>query len=60
MLEKTIKGEIFHEIELLGNKKYTHIDFRDKENNFGKMMEEIVPKEGMKRKAILKIILESE
>ncbi len=59
-MEKTIEGEIFHEIEKLGNKKYVHIGFRDKENNFGKMLESIVPKVGMTKKAILKIMIEDE
>ena len=59
-MEKIIKGEIFHEIEKFGNKKYVHIGFRDKENNFGIMMESIVPKIGMTKKAILKITIEDE
>ncbi len=35
MTRKIIEGEIFHEIEELGNKEYEHIGFMDKENKFG-------------------------
>ena len=52
---KTIIGEIFHEIEEMGNKKYEHIGFRDKENKFGDMLAEIVPNIGMTKKARITI-----
>ncbi|MCD6558094.1 MAG: hypothetical protein J7K31_03640 [Candidatus Aenigmarchaeota archaeon] len=55
MIRKTIEGELFHEIEELGNKKYEHIGFRDKENKFGDIISSFVPKVGMKRKAKLTI-----
>ena len=55
MIKKSIEGELFHEIEELGNKKYEHIGFRDKENKFGDMIASLVPKVGMKRKAKLTI-----
>ena len=54
-MKKIIEGELFHEIEELGNKKYEHVGFRDKENNFGEMISSLVPKVGMKRKARLTI-----
>ena len=54
-MKKIIEGELFHEIEELGNKKYEHVGFRDKENNFGEMITSLVPKVGMKRKARLTI-----
>jgi len=54
-MKKTIEGELFHEIEELGNKKYVHIGFRDDENKFGDMLEEIVPKVGMIKKAKITI-----
>ena len=55
METKTIKGELFHEIEELGNKKYVHVGFRDKDNNFGDMIESIVPEIGMTKKVKLTI-----
>jgi len=55
MIRKTIEGELFHEIEELGNKKYEHIGFRDKENKFGDIISSFVPEVGMKRKAKLTI-----
>jgi len=54
-IKKVIEGELFHEIEELGNKKYEHIGFRDKENMFGDMITSLVPETGMKRKARLTI-----
>jgi predicted CoA-binding protein len=59
MATKTLEGEIFHEIENLGN-KYAHIGFRDKENKFGDMLAEIVPEIGMKKKAKITIELIEE
>ncbi|MCD6227169.1 hypothetical protein J7J90_01625 [Candidatus Micrarchaeota archaeon] len=53
--KKTIEGELFHEIEEFGGKKYEHIGFRDKNNMFGDMMASFVPKVGMRRKARLTI-----
>ena len=55
MTTKTIKGELFHEIEELGNKKYVHVGFRDKNNKFGDMIEGIVPEVGMTKKVKLTI-----
>jgi hypothetical protein len=58
---KTIEGELFHEIEELGNKKYAHIGFRDKENKFGNMLEKLVPEVNMIKKAKLTLeILEED
>jgi len=57
---KVIEGELFNEIEELGNKKYVHIGFRNKENNFGDIIEKIVPKVGMIKKAKLTIELLDE
>ncbi len=57
-MKKTIEGELFHEIEEYGDKKYAHIGFRDKENKFGKMIESMVPEIGMTKKATLEITIE--
>jgi hypothetical protein len=54
---KSLTGELFHEIEEMGNKKYEHIGFRDKENKFGDMLAEIVPEVGMTKKAKITIEL---
>jgi hypothetical protein len=54
-MKKSIEGEIFHEIEEFGNKKYEHIGFRDKENKFGEMLSEIVPEINTKKKARITI-----
>jgi hypothetical protein len=60
-IKKVIEGELFHEIEELGNKKYEHIGFRDNDNRFGDMITSLVPETGMKRKARLTIeIIERE
>ncbi len=59
-MKKSIEGEIFHEIEEFGNKKYEHIGFRDKENKFGEMLAEIVPEIDMKKKARITIELIDE
>ena len=58
MVEKriVIEGEFYHIIEELGNQKYEHIGFRDKENKFGSTMASIVPEVGMTKKA--KLIVE--
>jgi hypothetical protein len=60
MIRKIIEGELFHEIEELGNKKYEHIGFRDKENKFGDMIASLVPKVGMKKKSRLTIQISDE
>ncbi len=54
-MTKIIEGELFHEIEESGNKKYEHIAFRDKENKFGEMLASVAPEIGMKKKAKLTI-----
>ena len=54
-MKKTIEGELFHEIEEFGNKKYAHIGFRDKEMQFGELMASFVPEIGMKKRARLTI-----
>lgn len=54
---KTIIGEFYHEIEEMGNQKFAHIGFRDKENLFGEMIASIVPETGMKRQAKLTVEL---
>lgn len=60
-MKKSIKGEIFHEIEEFGNKKYEHIGFRDKENKFGDMLSSLVPEIGMKKQAKITIeIIEND
>ena len=55
MTNKTIEGELFHEIEKLGNKSYVHVGFRDKDDKFGDMIEGIVPEVGMTKKVKLTI-----
>ena len=60
MLRKTIEGELFHEIEKFGEEEYRHIGFRDKDNSFGDMMESLVPKVGMRKKAKIMIEVEEE
>ena len=57
MTKKMIVGELFHEIEIFGDKEYAHVGFRDKDNKFGDMIVSIVPEIGMKRKAKLTIEL---
>ncbi len=52
----TIEGELFHEIEEFGGKKYEHIGFRDPENRFGELLAQLVPEIGMHKRA--RIILE--
>ena len=54
--KQSLIGEVYHEIEEFGNKKYAHIGFRDKENKFGDMLAGIVPEIGMTRK--VKVTLE--
>ena len=54
-MKKTIKGHLFNRIEKLGNKKYHHIGFEDKNKLFGDFMASFVPKTGMKKKAKLTI-----
>lgn len=53
--EVKIKGEFYHIIQELGNKKYEHIGFKDNKNKFQEIMESIVPQVGMTKKAIIKI-----
>jgi len=55
-MKKIIEGEVYHQIEELGNKKYSHIGFRDKNNKFGNILAELVPEVGMIKKA--KVTLE--
>ncbi len=59
-MKKTLHGELFHEIEKMGDKNYAHIGFRDKENTFGNMMAELVPIVGTTRKAKLTIEVDDE
>ena len=51
MIRKSIEGELFHEIKELGNKKYAHIGFMDKDNKFGDMIASLFPKVYMKKKS---------
>ena len=55
MIRKNIEGELFHEIEKLGNRNYVHVGFRDAANKFGDMIEGIVPEVGMTKKVKLTI-----
>ncbi len=54
-LKKVISGELFHEIEEFGGKKYEHMGFRDEKNKFGDMLSEIVPEIGMIKKVKITI-----
>ncbi len=55
-MKKSIEGELFHEVEVLGNQNYTHLGFRDEKNSFGDMLASLVPEVGTTRK--VKITLE--
>ncbi len=59
-MKKTITGELYHQIEKLGNKEYAHIGFRDPDNKFGQALEQMVPEPGMTRKAKITIELIEE
>ena len=54
-MKKTLKGELFHEIEKMGDKDFAHIGFRDKDNSFGEIMASFVPEIGMIKKVKLTI-----
>ena len=54
-IKESLEGEIYHEIEEFGNKKYAHIGFRDKEGRFGDALANFVPKPGMRKKAKITI-----
>lgn len=54
-MKKTISGEIYNQLEKMGNQTYNHIGFRDENSLFPKMLEEIVPEIGMKRKVKITI-----
>ena len=56
-MKKTIEGNLFNRIEKLGGKEYRHIGFEDKNNAFGDLMESMVSKSGMNKKARLTIEL---
>ena len=55
IIKKSLEGELFHEVEKLGNKEYAHIGFRDKNDKFGEALEYFVPEIGMTRKAKITI-----
>lgn len=54
-MQKSLEGELYHEIEKLGNEDFAHIGFRDKENSFGDLMASFVPEIGMTQKVKLTI-----
>ncbi len=54
-MKKVLQGEIYHQVEKLGNQEYAHIGFRDPDNKFGEMLASFVPKVGMTKKAKLTI-----
>ncbi|RLC38659.1 hypothetical protein DRH27_01720 [Candidatus Falkowbacteria bacterium] len=54
-MKKTIKGNLFNRIEKLGNKKYVHVGFEDKDKTFGNLLGSFVPEVGMKKKVKLTI-----
>lgn len=59
-MKKALIGEIYHQIEKLGNQEYTHIGFRDSKNQFGGTLAKLVPQPGMVKKAKITIeILET-
>ncbi len=55
MAKKTIEGILFHEVEVLGGKKFEHLGFKDEKNKFSELLAEFVPSIGMKRKARITI-----
>jgi len=60
-MKKTLVGEIYHQIEKLGNREYAHIGFRDPDNQFGETLAKLVPQPAMVKKAKITIeILESD
>lgn len=54
-MKKSLEGELYHEIEKLGNEDFAHIGFRDAENQFGEIMASFVPEIGMTKKVRLTI-----
>ena len=54
-MQKSLDGELFHEIEKMGNEDFAHIGFRDKDNSFGDMMATFVPEIGMTKKVRITI-----
>jgi len=56
----SIEGEIFFEIEELGNKKYEHIGFRDSKNEFPKLLLDILKKPGTRKRAKVTIEIEEQ
>ncbi len=56
-MKKTIVGYLFNRIEKLGNKKYNHVGFEDRNKMFGDLIASLVPKVGMRKKARLTIEL---
>jgi len=48
-------GYLFNRIEELGDKKYNHIGFEDKNKSFGDLLASFVPEIGMKKKARITI-----
>ena len=55
IIKKSLEGELYHEVEKLGNKDYAHIGFRDKKDTFGDALASFVPEIGMTRKAKITI-----
>lgn len=54
-MKYTIEGYMFHRIEEIDGKKIEHMGFEDDEGKFGKMIEMIVPKLGMRKRVRLTI-----
>lgn len=43
-MKKIIEGYLFNRIETLGNKKYKHVGFENKEKIFGDLIEFLFPR----------------
>ena len=49
-MKKTINGQLFNRMEILGNKEYNHVGCEGKNENFGNFLTQFVPKVGMKKR----------
>jgi hypothetical protein len=54
-MKKTIEGYLYNRVEKLGNEKFVHVGFEDKEKTFGDLIGSFVPEIGMKRKVKLTV-----
>ena len=59
-MKKTLEGQLFNRIEILGGKEYRHVGFEDHGKQFGDILETFVPEVGMTKKAKITIELIEE